>query len=168
MLSRATPAAYGCSKARGRVESKLQLLAYRTATAMRDPSRVCNPHHSSQQCRIPNPLNKARDGTHILMDTGQICFCWATTVTPLNMILIIYWQSKTDVFCVYIIDACTTCTHMSAKREWIYDDSFSITCNTISQISIILNESLTMCVIGGGFPSSSSCKFLVQYQFWGF
>ena len=29
------------------VESGLQLLAYATATAMRDLSRVCNLHHSS-------------------------------------------------------------------------------------------------------------------------
>ena len=43
------------------VESELQLLAYTTATAMQDPSRACNLHHSSRQCQIPNPLNEARD-----------------------------------------------------------------------------------------------------------
>ena len=31
------------------VESELQLLAYATATAMQDPSHVCDLHHSSQQ-----------------------------------------------------------------------------------------------------------------------
>ena len=30
-------------------------------------------HHSSGQCWICNPLRKARDGTHILTDTSQVC-----------------------------------------------------------------------------------------------
>ena len=33
-----------------RVELELQLLAYTTATATLDPSRVCDLHHSSWQC----------------------------------------------------------------------------------------------------------------------
>ena len=43
------------------VDSELQLLAYTTATAMPDLSRVCNLYCSSQQCRILNPLSEARD-----------------------------------------------------------------------------------------------------------
>ena len=44
------------------VESELQLLAYTTATAtaMQDPSCVCDLHHSLRQCQILNPLSKAR------------------------------------------------------------------------------------------------------------
>ena len=34
------------------VQLELQLLAYATATAMQDPSHICNQHHSSRQCRI--------------------------------------------------------------------------------------------------------------------
>ena len=64
------------------VESKLQLPAYTTATAMGDLSSVCNLHHSSQQCWILNPLSKARDRTHILMATSWIRFCCATKGTP--------------------------------------------------------------------------------------
>ena len=41
------------------VELELQLLAYAIATAMQGPSLVCNLHHSSQQCRILNPLSEA-------------------------------------------------------------------------------------------------------------
>ena len=52
------------------VELELQLPAHATATAARDPSHVCDPHHSSQQRRILNTLREARDGTHILMVTG--------------------------------------------------------------------------------------------------
>ena len=51
------------------VELGLQLQAYVTATAMPDPSRVCSLSHSLKQCHILNPLSKARDQTHILMDT---------------------------------------------------------------------------------------------------
>jgi len=43
------------------VESELQLLAYTTAAATRDPSCVCNLHHSSWQCQILNPLSKPRE-----------------------------------------------------------------------------------------------------------
>ena len=52
------------------VESELQLSVYATATATRDPSHICDPHHSSQQHQMLNPLNKARERTHVLMDTG--------------------------------------------------------------------------------------------------
>ena len=55
-------------------ESELRLPAYATVTAMPDPSRVCELHHSSQQCRIHKPLSKARDQTFFLMDASQICF----------------------------------------------------------------------------------------------
>ena len=44
-------------------ESELQVPAYTTATAAPDPSRVCDLHHSSQQCQTLKPLSKARDGT---------------------------------------------------------------------------------------------------------
>ena len=40
---------------------ELQLPAYTTATAMQDPSRVCDLYHSSRQCQILNPLSKASD-----------------------------------------------------------------------------------------------------------
>ena len=64
------------------VKSELQLLAYATATATQDPSRLCDLHHSSRQCQILNPVSEARDRTCILMDTSLICFHCATTGTP--------------------------------------------------------------------------------------
>ena len=66
------------------VESELQSPAYTTATATPDLSCVCNLHHSSQQCRILNPLSKAGDRTRNPMVPSQICFCCATTGTPLS------------------------------------------------------------------------------------
>ena len=64
------------------VKSELQLPAYITSTAMLELSFTCNLHCSSQQHQILNPLSKARDRTCILMNTSQICFCWATMGTP--------------------------------------------------------------------------------------
>ena len=46
-----------------RVQSELQLPAYSTATAVQDPSYVCDLHHSLWQHRILNPLSEAKDRT---------------------------------------------------------------------------------------------------------
>ena len=54
-------------------ESELQLLACTTATATWDLSCVCDLYHSSWQHQILNTLSQARDQTHILMDTTQVC-----------------------------------------------------------------------------------------------
>ena len=66
------------------VKSELQLPAYTTATAMRDPSLICDLHHSSLQHQIFNPLGEARDRIHILMDISQVYFRCATMGTPLK------------------------------------------------------------------------------------
>ena len=52
-----------------RLGVQLELLppAYARATAMPDPSLVCNLHHSSRQRQILNPLNEAGDRTRNLM-----------------------------------------------------------------------------------------------------
>ena len=73
LLFRGAPVAYGSSQARGLgVELELQMLAYAAATAMWDPSYVCDPHHRSWQPWILNPLCKGRDWTCNLMDTSQV------------------------------------------------------------------------------------------------
>ena len=64
------------------VELELQLPAYTIATW--DPSCILNLYHSSEQCHILQPLSKARNLTHILMDTSWICFCCATVGTPVG------------------------------------------------------------------------------------
>ena len=42
------------------------------ATAMPDPSHICDLHHSSWQCWILNPVGEAKDQTHILVDTSWV------------------------------------------------------------------------------------------------
>ena len=69
------------------VELELQLLAYATATEMRDLSQVCDLHNSSRQSQILNLLCEARDRTCILTYTNQICFCCATMGTPMPRII---------------------------------------------------------------------------------
>ena len=64
------------------VKLELQLPVYTTATAMPDPGRVCNLHHTSWQGQILNPLSEARDRTCILMHASWVHFCWATMRTP--------------------------------------------------------------------------------------
>ena len=55
------------------MESELHLLVYTTATAMQDPSCICELHHSSWHCWILNLLNEAKDQTCLLMDTCRVC-----------------------------------------------------------------------------------------------
>ena len=55
-----------------RLGVKTELLASATATATPNQSRVTDLHHSSQQCRIFNPLSETRDQTCNFMDTSQI------------------------------------------------------------------------------------------------
>ena len=61
----ATPVAYGGSQARGPNGA--------TVRATPDLSCVYDLHHSSQQRQILNPLGEARDRTHNLTVTCQVC-----------------------------------------------------------------------------------------------
>ena len=77
-LFRATPMAYASSQTRGQIRAVAA-----TATARQDPSLVFDTHYSSwQHIGILNPPSKARDGTHILMDTSLVHYFWATMGTP--------------------------------------------------------------------------------------
>jgi len=56
-----------------RLGVKLELLppAYAIAAATRDPSHICDLHHSSRQRQIINPLSKASNRTRVLMDASR-------------------------------------------------------------------------------------------------
>ena len=62
--------ARGGSEARGPIVAVAAGL--HTATATPDLSHICDPHHSSQQRWIVNPLRETRDQTCILMDTNLL------------------------------------------------------------------------------------------------
>ena len=73
------------------VQLELQLPAYTTATAMPNPSCICNLHWSLWQHGILNPLREARDRIHILTDTSWVLkpiepqwelLCWILTSYP--------------------------------------------------------------------------------------
>ena len=63
-------------------ESDLQPPTYATAPATRDPSRVCDLHHSSWQRQFLNPLSKSRDGSSNLTVPSRICFHGTARGTP--------------------------------------------------------------------------------------
>ena len=63
---------------------------------MPDPSHVCDLLHSSQQCRILNPLSEAWDRTRVLMDTSQVLNHWVTMETPRKVYFLI--MSKIYLF----------------------------------------------------------------------
>ena len=98
-----------------RIESELQPPAYARATATSDLSRVCNLHHSSQQCWILNPLSEARDRTWVLMDASQIHFHWATTGTPLILYFehISHWQDEIG----YLENSCQSLLRLTISRR---------------------------------------------------
>ena len=59
------------------VQSELQLPAYTTTTATWGLSHVFDLHHSSRQCQILNPRNKARDGTRNLSVPSRLHVCFS-------------------------------------------------------------------------------------------
>ena len=80
------------------VQSELQLPAYTTAIAVWDPIRVCDLHHNSWQCQIPNPLGKTRDQTFIHMGTSQIHFP-CTMMGTLSMFITVFASSCWHSIC---------------------------------------------------------------------
>ena len=79
-LFRAPPAACGSSQARDRIGAIAA--AYTAATAMPDPSHLCDLHCSSWQWEILNLLSRARDQNCIFLDVSWVRYCWTTVGTP--------------------------------------------------------------------------------------
>ena len=80
MLFRAACMAYGASQARGQIQATAAGLHHSRSNVGSEPHLRPTPQLMERQ--ILNPLNEARDGTYILMDTSQIHFCWASMGTP--------------------------------------------------------------------------------------
>ena len=94
------------------VELKLQLPAYTTATTTRDPSFVCDLHHSSWQRQILNPLSEARDRTCILMDSSRVLLLLSHDRNSPELTFL-----KSGVF-VSIKSNCTFVTSVELTKRW--------------------------------------------------
>ena len=77
---KAASVASGSSQAKGAIRATASCLHH--SNSKPDPSHIYDLHHSSWQRRILNPLSRARDRIHILMDTGWVLNLLSTTGTP--------------------------------------------------------------------------------------
>ena len=93
--------AYGDSQARSWIG--VTAAGLRQAIVMPNLSHVFCLHCSLQQCWILNPLNGARDGISILMDTSHVHYRWASTGTllylffnPLELVIyfLLLWKTS--------------------------------------------------------------------------
>ena len=99
------------------VESELQLLAYTKATAMPDPSCICDLYHSSRHCQILNPLSEAKDGALVLMDPSQV-----RTTEPqweLPLFLFTMFVSTYSVFNIYCVSLSTLRSGYPNETRWV-------------------------------------------------
>ena len=112
------------------VEWELQLLTYATATATPDPRLICNLHHSSWQCRIPNPLSKARDQTWILMGTSWFLNLLSDNQNSLYVL--------TVHFDIRIMSVRLYLCHISSLKLWQTEKSLSspFTCKWALQCQV--------------------------------
>ena len=85
-----------CGSSRLGVEVELQLPAYTTATATPDPSRICDLHHSSQQCRIPDPPREARDRACSLRIQVRFISAVPQQNSPKHFFLTLYFEIIPD------------------------------------------------------------------------
>ena len=73
---RAIPTACASSQIRGRIRAATASLHHSNTR-----SEPCLPPTPQLRAK-PDPTEQGQDWTHFLMDTGQVCFHWATTGTP--------------------------------------------------------------------------------------
>ena len=106
------------------VESELYSPAYAIATAMWDPSHVCDLHHGSQQCWILNPLNKAGFGPKSSWMLVGFINQWAMTGTPRNILLVGLISCFNIIWWGYIqilkLGVSIGCLHGDSKQTMVF------------------------------------------------
>ena len=92
-LFRAAPVAYGSPQARGQIRAAAASLCHSRSNARSEPRLW--PAPQLMATLDPNPLSKARDQTHVLMDTSQNRYCWTMTGIPLllNFKKVLLWEN---------------------------------------------------------------------------
>ena len=95
------------------------LPAYATATAMEDPSRICNIHHSSRQGQILNLPSKARDQTGNLMVLSRFVSAAPRLGTPCSSSL--NWGLYQFIF-----PLCYPIALYSLLNNPVYSDKFEM------------------------------------------
>ena len=98
------------------VQSELWLPA--TATATSDPSRICDLHHSSWQCRILIPLSEARDQTGNLMVTSRIHFHCAMMGTQNVAYFYIFPDMLSSSSLILLYAGKSAAPHFSKMRQF--------------------------------------------------
>ena len=102
------------------VESELQLPADTTAKARQDLNHIYKLQHSWQQCRILNPLSKARNWTCILMDSSWV-------LNPLshsgNSQILNFDLFPGLVICSMIFSCNASCNSQGLKDWYTYNHS---------------------------------------------
>ena len=103
-IFRATPAAYGGFQARGLIKAVAASL-HHSHSNTRSKSHL-QPTHSSQPCRILNPLSEARDRIHNLVVSSWIPFRCTTMGTSFSSCLIplpgfIVWTQRFSNFSLH-------------------------------------------------------------------
>ena len=93
-LFRTTPTAYEGSQARGWIRAVVA-----TATWNLNIWNLC---HSLEQCRILNPPSQAKDQTHVLMDTGSVCWPLSHNRNALPLILFVYLVGWVFLFLFFV------------------------------------------------------------------
>ena len=82
------------------VKLELQMPAYATATVTRDPSHICNLHHSSWQHWIPNP--QVRPGIEPASSWIRFRFLIHSATTGTPFLFYFYW-SIVDLQCCEVL-----------------------------------------------------------------
>ena len=137
-------------------------------------TRICDLDHSSQQCQIVNPLNRARHQTHVLVDTSWACFLWATTRT-FKICPHIVWHSshkRWSLICVLlkISQACySLIKHVEDMMLYGFWDYF-IEKNTVSAlffpfcVSLFFSVSLSFFLKFKNYELPGKMVLLLQFH----
>ena len=95
------------------VKLELQLPAYTSARAMPDLNCICHLHHSSPQHWIFKPLSRARDQTHVFIDTSWVPYQWATTGMPPIV------ESRNNPNVLWLVNKLTKCDYFEYYKIFL-------------------------------------------------